>query len=82
MRRVFDDIVVYWLCDEFISTPLVVIVKIYEYDIVVSITPSQVLKLTLWLVVARSVGVGVIGGGLLVYSIWGWLACVNSDQIF
>ena len=63
MRRVFDGIIVYWLCDEFISTPLIVIVKIYEYDIVVSITPSEVLKLTLWLVVARNVGVGVISWG-------------------
>jgi len=36
---VFDDIVVYGLRDELIRAPPVVIVEIYDYDVVVSSTP-------------------------------------------
>ena len=36
----FDDVIIYRLCDELICSPSVVVSEIYNYNIVVRITPS------------------------------------------
>ena len=36
----FDDVIIYRLCDELICSPSVVISEIYNYNVVVRITPS------------------------------------------
>jgi len=44
---VFDDIVIYGLRDELIASPLVVIVEVYDYDVVVSVHSSHPRRLLL-----------------------------------